>query len=444
MKIAHVVSTSPPYEGGMGTVALSLARELVKNPTYEVDVVTLKESFKSQITNSKFQINSNDQNPKIIKLHPWIRWGKTGLVPQLLWRLRKYDVVHLHYAFFGAVEMILFARLFGLWKGKFVLQYHNDVIGYGIVRVISWLDEMVFFKWMLLSAHRIIALSDAHYRNSRLYHYRRIVEPKLTFLPNGVDTEVFRHLKNGYKQLNLSSSTLIEDPETKNKQPKDLNSVGVPVSLLDSRFRGNDDDGRGNDGGKSRFVIMFVGALDRAHYFKGVDDLIDAFQIVTARQRAVVPAPHAKTYHLMIVGGGDMEEQYRKRAEQKLSKGSYTFAGRVPNSEIPKYLSFCDVFVLPSYEVESFGIVLIEALAMGKPVIASDLPSLDEVVRDDTVGLRFKRRDVSDLAEKILEISERNCSEMGQVGREYVLQNYAWDKIGKRLEKIYQSIMPNY
>lgn len=391
LKIAHVVSTSPPYEGGMGTVAVNLARELAKNPTYEVDAVTLKESFKFQITNSKFQINSNDQNPKIIKLHPWIRWGNAGLVPQLLWKLRKYDVVHLHYAFFGGAEFILFAKWLGLLKAKLVVHYHNDVVGVGIVRPIARLDEALFLKSLLKSSDAVIALSEFHFKHSRrLSQYHGDIKHKLHILPNGVDVERF--------------SPREQDQEL-------MKSLSIPHDST---------------------VVMYTGAIDDAHYFKGVEDLVRAFQL--AHQR------NPKLF-LLIIGGGDREKRMKQLTQELLPAGSYMFTGSVSNLEMPRYMSLGNMFVLPSFEVESFGIVLIEALAMGKPVIASDLPSLDEVVRDDTIGLRFKRRDVNDLAEKILEMGRRCTSGvMGVLGRQYVVEKYSWEKIGKKLDEIYKSL----
>lgn len=391
LRIAHVVSTSPPYEGGMGTVVLNLARELAKNPAYEVDVVTLKESFKFQITNSKFQIKSNDQNPKIIKLHPWIRWGNAGLVPQLLWRLRKYDIVHLHYAFFGGAEFILFAKLLGLLKAKLVIHYHNDVVGVGIVRPIAWLDEALFLKALFKSADAVVALSEFHLKHSkRLSQYHNIIQNKLHILPNGIDPELF---------------------SPRNKDPELMARFNIPADST---------------------VVMYTGAIDNAHYFKGVDDLIRAFQLAYQRNPKLF---------LLIIGGGDREKYMRELAHQLLVAGSYVFTGSVANPEMPRHMSLGNMFVLPSFEVESFGIVLIEALAMGKTVIASDLPSLDEVVRDDTIGLRFKRRDVNDLAEKILEMGRRcTAGVMGVLGRQYVVETYSWEKIGKKLDEIYKSL----
>jgi len=366
MNIAHVVSTSPPYEGGMGTVAGNLVNYLRKCG-HEADLLSPGNG-----------------------LRPWFHYGNANVNPALLWNLQKYDVVHLHYAFFGGAEFVLFAKLFGMLKGKLVVHYHNDVVGVGIVKPIAWFDELFFLRPLFRRADAVIVLSATHLKHSKkLSQHYSVIQHKLHILPNGIDPERFL-------------------PREKHEE-------------LMARFQIPADS----------TVVMFTGAIDRAHYFKGVEDLMKAFQIARAK--------NAKLF-LLIIGGGDRKVRVEALARNLLPVGSFVFTDRVSNQALPRFMSLGDMFVLPSYEVESFGIVLIEALACGKPVIASDLPALDEVVKDE-FGIRFKRRDVDDLAAKILCMSERDLKAMGMAGREYVSQHFTWEKIVRKLEGIYQKIV---
>jgi len=77
------------------------------------------------------------------------------------------------------------------------------------------------------------------------------------------------------------------------------------------------------------------------------------------------------------------------------------FAGEVPNSELPRYYNICDVFVLPSRKYEGIPRVILEAMATGKPVIASDVGGVKDVIRDGQTGLLFRSSYVEELYLKL-------------------------------------------
>jgi glycosyltransferase involved in cell wall biosynthesis len=92
---------------------------------------------------------------------------------------------------------------------------------------------------------------------------------------------------------------------------------------------------------------------------------------------------------------------------------------------------------------EAFGMVLIEAMACGKPVIASNLPGVRSVVNDGEDGLLVEPGNVADLAAKIRQLLDdpQRRQEMGKRGRAKVERKYAWDAIGAKLEQTYYEVL---
>src|SRR5690606_14945956 len=120
-------------------------------------------------------------------------------------------------------------------------------------------------------------------------------------------------------------------------------------------------------------VAAFVATLDRAHHFKRVDVAIDG--LVRLGDERV---------HLVIAGGGALLEGFRERAARAGVADRVHFLGAVPHAELPAVLRAADLFLLTTEPPESFGIVLIEAMACGLPAIATDYPGVRAVVDEET------------------------------------------------------------
>jgi D-inositol-3-phosphate glycosyltransferase len=141
-------------------------------------------------------------------------------------------------------------------------------------------------------------------------------------------------------------------------------------------------------------VLLWVG---RVAPIKGLDTLLDAVTRLRARGRPV---------RLLIVGGdadepmSEHEVSLRRRIERLDLTGSVCFVGPQPQSVLPLYYAAADVTVLPSY-YESFGMVALEAMACGSPVIASRVGGLVTTVRDGVTGFLIPEADVEALAERI-------------------------------------------
>ncbi|MBU4257043.1 glycosyltransferase, partial [Patescibacteria group bacterium] len=181
-------------------------------------------------------------------------------------------------------------------------------------------------------------------------------------------------------------------------------------------------------------IILFVGGLDKAHYFKGVEILIKAFsELADGNCR------------LLIIGRGELREKYEKQAEE-LGVGRIEFISDVvSDSELAGYYQKADVFVMPSINKgEAFGMVLLEAMACAVPVIASNLPGVRNVFQNGVQGLLIEPGDADDLKNKMeLMLSDNGKRrEMGRAGRKLAEEKYSREKAGERMEEVYKHIHP--
>jgi phosphatidylinositol alpha-mannosyltransferase len=113
--------------------------------------------------------------------------------------------------------------------------------------------------------------------------------------------------------------------------------------------------------------------------------------------------------------------------------------GTVPNDDLPPYLAGADVFVAPALGQESFGIALVEAMAAGVPVVASDIPGYREVVRDGVDGLLVPPRDPGALAAAMARVLDdpELASTLARAGRERA-REFSWDVVAPAIEARYR------
>lgn len=173
-------------------------------------------------------------------------------------------------------------------------------------------------------------------------------------------------------------------------------------------------------------LLVFVGRLSAV---KGIHILIKAFE--------KIPPP----IKLVIVGTGPDEQQYKELVNQLNLGSQISFTGTLPFAEVRKWLQRCTVFVLPSFH-ESQGIVSMEANAFGKPVVASNIPGIDEVITDGVNGMLFTKGDSDDLAKKITIMFEEQekAIAMGQEGKRVMKEKFDWEMITKQTLEVYKNV----
>ena len=175
--------------------------------------------------------------------------------------------------------------------------------------------------------------------------------------------------------------------------------------------------------------ILYVGGLSK---IKGIDVLLNAASIIIKR------IPNLRVY---IAGSGPEEGNLEKTVRKLNIEKNVKFLGFVSEDKKFSYYKSVDVCVFPS-RYEPFGIVLLEAMASGKPVVASKVGGIPFVVEDGKTGLLFERGNVEVLAEKIIMLlrDEELRKRMGEAGRERA-KEFTWDKIAKQTVDLYKEIL---
>jgi D-inositol-3-phosphate glycosyltransferase len=186
-------------------------------------------------------------------------------------------------------------------------------------------------------------------------------------------------------------------------------------------------------------IVLFVGRIEP---LKGVDTLIRAMACLKFKGRA-------RPVHLAIIGGEPDATPEQMTAEmarlQKLSDDlcmgqMVLFLGKRDQDTLPYYYSAAEVLVMPSH-YESFGMVALEAMACGTPVIASDIGGLGFLVQDGETGYTIPAGDPEILCEKLsLLLGDPQLRlQMGQLASEVAL-SYSWDKIARQIVGVYEDV----
>jgi phosphatidylinositol alpha-mannosyltransferase len=178
-----------------------------------------------------------------------------------------------------------------------------------------------------------------------------------------------------------------------------------------------------------RLNVLFVGRLDPR---KGVPVLLDALP----RLRQHVPEAR-----LVIVGDSFLRPWFARAAMGK-EKEHVRFVGAVSPSALPAYYAAAHVVVSPALRNESFGIVLLEAMASGKPIVASDIPGYRAVIDDGQDGLLVPPGDAGALARCLAELLRDPARRLrlAAQGRAKA-EAYGWDRVTERLEQYYREIL---
>ncbi len=177
------------------------------------------------------------------------------------------------------------------------------------------------------------------------------------------------------------------------------------------------------DDGKVNF--LFVGRFDIR---KNIPAIISAFKRLSR---------HNSNCRLVLVGKGFTESWCRLRAGSPPG-GSIVFKGCVPPEELPACFASSQVFCSVPRGSESFGIVLIEAMAAGLPVIGADIPGYRDVVEDGRTGLLVPPGSTGLLADAMLRLADSEAlrSRMGEDGRRRAME-YDWMRLAARIESVY-------
>ena len=376
LRIAHLTATFPPYPGGAGNTAFRFARGQAERGNH-VEVFT-----------ASAEGEAPDPGEAIVhRIDPVMAIGNAPLIPSLA-RLDSFDVVHLHYPFIFGSELTLLGRLRKRRRSAALLvHYKNRLLGSGPRGVMFETYEHTVAPALIRVADRILVLSEDH-AGSVPYLERALTKTpeRVIEMPNGVDTDTFS-----------------PGPDRRGLRAE----LGIPGNAV---------------------VAAFVATLDRAHHFKRVDVAIEAL----ARART-------DELHMIVAGGGELLDGFRADAAAAGVGARVHFLGRVPHAELPEVLRASDLFVLTTEPPESFGIVLIEAMACGLPVIATNYPGVRAVV-DSSTGILVPAGDSAAVAEALDRMAGAEAvgrADMGDAGRAKAEHLWAWPALLDRMEGAY-------
>lgn len=180
--------------------------------------------------------------------------------------------------------------------------------------------------------------------------------------------------------------------------------------------------------------LLFVGRLVER---KGLEFLIQAMRLIDC------PFP----VNLDIVGRGPEESRLRALVDELGLAERVKFAGQLSSEELRKFYAACDCFVLPAIvdskgDTEGLGVVLIEALSYHKPVVASGVGGIVDVIRHEETGLLVPEKDPEALAQAITRVltDTELATKLAGRGYEHVSRYFDWDRIIERWVELYEEI----
>lgn len=179
------------------------------------------------------------------------------------------------------------------------------------------------------------------------------------------------------------------------------------------------------------FAILFVG---RVIPRKGIPVLIKATNIVRRKVRKA---------RVIIVGGGSRSYIRKLKSQARRLKVPATFLGKIPHKSIHRLYQAADCFVCPSQRHEAFGLVNVEAMSTGVPVVASNIGGIKEIINHGSNGYLVRNyRSPASFSRYILKIANKKgkAGEMSRRGRQSVKRRFSWGRTASHLSKLMRKI----
>lgn len=385
MKILHIGNYNPnEVDGGIEVVTSKLCEGLASHG-YNTTLLCYSFNKNSIMQNNNFKL-INLFCPIMIFELP-IPSLKSIII--LINQIKKADIIHIHYP--NPLSTLISSILAKKYNKKYVISIHTHI---GIdessedrgifYKPFAFINNLFFLRFALRNARKIITPSPYFLQNSK---YTSKFEYKSVTIPNGVDINRFNPSVDGQKVRR---------------------KLGI--------------DGK---------MVLFLGSLNSSHKGKGLSVLMDAFKKIIVQ---------IKNTKLVIVGDGDMKQEYIDYAKSLDLNNDIIFVGRVSVEELPNYYAAADVFVLPSIWYESFGIVLVEAMACGTPVIGSDVGGIPFVIGN--AGFLVTPNDVDELANTLLYLltNEDLAKSVGTNCRKRIETVFTWEHTVERMDILYNNL----
>ncbi|HSM23574.1 MAG TPA: glycosyltransferase [Anaerolineaceae bacterium] len=312
----------------------------------------------------------------------------------------KYDLIHSHYWMSGIAAI----ELSECWNIPFINMFHT--LGHMKNRIAKSPNEIegeyrvLGEKKVIAKAEKIIAATLAE--KSQLEFLYDTPSSKISVIPPGVDIRHFYPI-----------------PKDEAKEV-----VGVP---------------------EDTHLILFVGRIEP---LKGIDNLIQAISMIQ-KNGDLKCCPHS----LVIIGGEPEAKPEEMNAEmarlqdmvENLGIENFViFLGKQDQQMLPYYYSAAEVVVMPSH-YESFGMVALESMACGTPVIASQVGGLAFLVRDGETGFVVPGNDPKKLSNRLVDLirNKELRNKLGAKSTEYA-QLYSWENISSKIIEVYRQVLDKH
>lgn len=386
MKILHLCVRFPPAPGGVETVVLSMCRELRKRG-HDVEVYTSDLYTEIPLKRLEGPYNEIEGIPvKRFRARSLRGDFQYSLMPSMVRSVLngRWDIIHAHsYGFFPSHAGAMGGRA---RRGKFIFQphFHPGGTTWGgekRKKIRGFYDDYAASR-VLSVAKSIICVSEGE---KKVAVEAGFPQEKITVVPNSVDLSRFEGLKTGSFKERYGLDTF----------------------------------------------LLFVGRLAKN---KGLEYLVKAMPEILKE--------FPDTTFILIGEDEGMKDRLSAQAEELGVPENIKFMGALDDTEVSQAFLDCEIFVLPS-EFEAFGIVLIEAMASGKPVVATKVGGVPYVVKDGEMGVLVDYADSIQLTEAVKELlgDEARRTTMGQAGKVHVEKNYAIEKVVDRLEGVYREVL---
>lgn len=412
MKILHILHRSLPGTHGYAIRSKNIVEY---QKTMGLDPIVITSPFQSGSENA-------DRNPEYINNIPYYRTnlsgkiGSTQVRTSSLWlsalrlpliflfakyvldvaRKTKPSIIHAHSPFYcgliaswvsKSIGISSIYEIRGVWEGSSASVKNSKI--YLPQKVMGFLENRA-----IQSADAIVVISK-HLKEELSY---RGINNNTYIVPNGVDTTKFTHKEKSRKLL------------------KELHL-------------------------EEKIVLGYIGTFSAE--YEGIEYLIKALPLIINKHPQVV---------LLLVGDGRMKEMLVKLSKKIGVCESIVFTGKIPHDRISEYYSVIDISIFPRKRTRETELVTpikpLEAMAIGNPVIGSNVGGMKELISDGVTGILFEAENVNDLAEKCLYLIEAQEKRdiLRRQAKEWVLRNRDWLKVVQQYKRIYDNLyqdLPN-
>ena len=323
---------------------------------------------------------------------------------------------------------IYYPHYLALPKGL-LFSYSGTLMYYGIQKTITRIYKN--FEFDIIHAH--VALPDGY---AGMLLAKKYKKPLIVTI-HGQDLQqtIYRNKKcreNIKKVINFSKKTILVSDKLKNIS---INKLGINFRKLTVIPNGINMEDLYNSRNPlaekyaNKKIILSVSNLIKT---KGIDYNIKAFSQLIKKYPNLI---------YLIIGDGSEKNNLKGLTKELKIENHVKFLGKLPHNKVIEYISICDIFSLPSWN-EGFGVVYLEAMINGKPVIAVKGQGIDGIIQNKKNGLLIEPKNTVDLIKALdfLISSPEFRNKIAQEGKNNVLKNYTWKKISTKINKIYKNI----